>query len=41
MAARERIPPSAVDVGRLRKKLHEAGFPMGESKARLKELGLA
>jgi len=41
MAAREKIPPSSIDVFRLRKKLHEAGFPMGESKERLKELGLA
>ena len=40
MAAKEKIVPSNVDIGKLRKKLMEAGFPMGESEARLKELGL-
>ena len=41
MAAKKKLPPSSIDVCRLRKKLREAGFPMGGSKERLKELGLA
>ena len=41
MAARDDVLPSELDVARLRKKLYESGFPMGESKDRLKELGLA
>jgi hypothetical protein len=40
MAVKDGVPPSEVDVGKLRKKLLEAGFPMGDSEERLKELGL-
>jgi len=41
MAVRDNVQPSGVDVRKLRKTLHEAGFYMGDSKERLAELGLA
>ena len=41
MAARDGLLPSQIDVGQLQKKLFDAGFPMGECKERMKELGLA
>ena len=40
MAVRDGVPPSGVDVLRLRKKLYAEGFPMSDSDARNKELGL-